>query len=115
VRARAGTIGSAAASEEMLRCMARIHQDREALAMLPPTVHTFSKQGAVDRSRSEVVLVCAPHGDYVFCVITKEQQDESWGRDNEGYVLLRDVSAMLWRHFEPEAPYTPDPGMAKFW
>jgi hypothetical protein len=26
---------------------------------------------AVDASRSEVVLVNVPHGDYVYCVITK--------------------------------------------
>ncbi|HEX5051623.1 MAG TPA: serine hydrolase [Planctomycetota bacterium] len=115
VRARQGTLVSPAASEEMQRCLSRIYWDAEALSMIPPNVLTMSKQGAVDRSRSEVVLVCAPHGDYVFCVITKDQEDRSWGRDNEGFVLLRDVSAMLWRHFEPGAPYEPPAGMQKFW
>ncbi|MEO6593230.1 MAG: serine hydrolase [Planctomycetota bacterium] len=115
VRIRQGTLVSPAASEEMQRCLSRIYWDAEALSMIPPHVLTMSKQGAVNRSRSEVVLVCAPHGDYVFCVITKEQQDQSWGRDNEGYVLLRDVSAMLWRHFEPGQPYAPPAGMQKFW
>jgi beta-lactamase class A len=98
---------SPAASEEMARCLGRIYWDGEALAAIPPHVHTMSKQGAVNRSRSEVVLVHAPGGDYVFCVITKDQQDVSWGHDNAGFVLLRDVSAMLWRHFAPDAPYTP--------
>jgi beta-lactamase class A len=115
VQMRKGTFGTPAASEEALRCLSRIYWDAEALSMIPPWVHTASKQGAVNRSRSEVVLVSAPGGDYVFCVITKDQQDESWGRDNEGYVLLRQVSALLWRHFAPEVPYTPDPGMQKFW
>jgi hypothetical protein len=36
---------------------------------------------ASDRSRSEVVLVNAPSGDYVFCLITRNQQDESWRPD----------------------------------
>lgn len=114
VRIRDGRLVSPAASEEMARCLGRIYWDGEALASLPPSVHTLSKQGAVNRSRSEVVLVHAPHGDYVFCVITKDQADTSWGHDNEGFVLLRDVSALLWSHFEPDHPYTPPAGLATF-
>ncbi|MFO1030238.1 MAG: serine hydrolase [Planctomycetota bacterium] len=114
VRARDGAFGSRAMCEEMQRCLARIYWDGEALSALPPSVHTMSKQGAVDRSRSEVVLVHAPAGDYVFCVITKNQQDTSWTKDNEGFVLLREVSARLWRHFAPDRPYTPPAGLDSF-
>ena len=112
---RQGRLVSPAVSEEMLRCLSRIYWDGEALAVIPPWVHTASKQGAVSSSRSEVVLVDAPHGPYVFCVITKDQQDESWTRDNEGFVLLRDVSAMLWRRFEPDLPYAPPADNRPFW
>ncbi|MEP7176638.1 MAG: serine hydrolase [Gemmatimonadales bacterium] len=101
-----------AASEEMYRTLTRSFWTGEALSQLPPTVQAASKQGAVDRSRSEVVLVNAPSGDYVFCLITRDQQDESGEPDNEGYVLLRRVSALLWRHFEPRHPWTPAPGAA---
>jgi beta-lactamase class A len=114
VAARDGRLGSAAMCEELRRCLARIYWDGEALASIPPDVHTLSKQGAVNRSRSEAVLVHAPAGDYVFCVITNNQQDQSWGHDNEGYVLLREVSARLWRHFAPERPYAPPPGHERF-
>ena len=102
------------ASEEMARALGRIYWDGEALASVPPTVATMSKQGAVNASRSEVVLVHAPHGDYVFCVITKNQQDQSWGHDNQGFVLLRDVSRILWQHFEPTAPYAAPAGADRF-
>lgn len=114
-RAHDGALVSPAASEEMQRCLSRIYWDGEALAMIPPDVHTLSKQGAVDRSRSEVVLVDAPHGSYVFAVITKDQADTSWGHDNEGFVLLREVSALLWRHFEPARPYAPPAGAERYW
>lgn len=30
------------------------------------------------------------------------QKDTSWKHDNEGYVLLRDISRFLWQHFEPD-------------
>jgi beta-lactamase class A len=111
---REGRAVSASASEEMYRMLTRIYWNGEALSQLPPWVQAASKSGAVDRSRSEVVLVNAPSGDYVFCVITKDQQDESWTPDNEGYVLLRRVSALLWRHFEPRHPWTPATGAERF-
>jgi beta-lactamase class A len=111
---RQGQVVSPAASEEMYRTMTRSFWTGEALSQVPPTIQAASKQGAVDRSRSEVVLVNAPSGDYVFCVITKNQQDESWQPDNEGYVLLRRVSALLWRYFEPHHPWSPASGAEKF-
>ena len=105
---------SPAADQQMYRILTRSYWNGEALSQLPPWVQAASKQGAVDRSRSEVVLVNAPAGDYVFCVITKNQEDESWVASNEGYVLLRKVSALLWTYFEPNTPWTPAVGAARF-
>jgi beta-lactamase class A len=114
VTIREGRAVSRAASEEMYRHLTRIYWTGEALSQIPPWVQAASKQGAVDRSKSEVVLVNAPSGDYVFAVITREQQDERWEDDNEGYVLIRAVSALLWRTFEPAHPWAPAPGVERF-
>lgn len=114
VRIREGRAVNRAASEEMYRMLTRIYWNGEALSAVPPWVQTASKQGAVNRSRSEVVLVNAPSGDYVFCVITKNQEDQSWTAENEGYLLLRRVSAALWNHFEPGTPWTPAPGAERW-
>jgi beta-lactamase class A len=105
---RRGEAVSRGASEEMYRVLTRIYWNGQALSQLPPWVQAASKQGAVDASRSEVVLVNAPSGDYVFAVITKGQEDTSYGMDNEGYVLIRKVSALLWKTFEPKHPWSPD-------
>jgi beta-lactamase class A len=107
VMIRNGEIVSREASERIYRNLCRIYWDGEALSQIPPTVHAASKQGAVDRSRSETVLVNAPSGDYVFSVITKNQTDESWKYTNEGYVLLRAVSNILWRYYEPTSQWKP--------
>ena len=109
-----GRVVSPAASQEMYRHLTRSYWTGEALSQLPPDVQAASKQGAVDQSRSEVVLVNAPSGDYVFCVITKNQQDERWTPGNEGYALLRRVSALLWRYFEPGHPWSAAPGAEAF-
>lgn len=109
VMIREGRAVNKAASEEMYRHLTRIYWNGEALSQLPPWIQAASKQGMVDKARSEVVLVNAPSGDYVFCVTTKNQQDESYAETNEGYTLIRAISALLWKEFEPKYPYQPDP------
>jgi beta-lactamase class A len=111
---REGRAVSRGASEEMYRALTRSYWTGEALSQVPPWVQAASKQGAVDRSRSEVMLVNAPSGDYVFCVITKNQTDTTYAAANPGYVLLRNVSALLWRRFEPLHPWTPDTAAVRF-
>jgi beta-lactamase class A len=107
VRIREGKVISPRVSERIYRNLGHIYYDTQALSQIPPYVQAASKQGMVNRSRSEVVLVNAPHGDYVFCVITKNQKDESWTSENEGYLLLRSVSRLLWNYFEPESTWKP--------
>jgi beta-lactamase class A len=102
-----GKVISKRASERIYRNLTRIYWDSEALSQIPPHIQVASKQGAVNQSRSEVVLVNAPHGDYVFCLITKNQEDQSWSADNEGFVLLRDVSRMIWNYYEPQSTWKP--------
>ena len=107
LKIRQGDVVSPRAAERIYRNLVRIYYDGQSLSQIPPYVQVASKSGAVDQSRSEVVLVNAPHGDYVFCVITKNQKDESWSSNNEGYVLLREVSKTLWNHFEPGDKWKP--------
>ncbi|HEY0667287.1 MAG TPA: serine hydrolase [Sphingobacteriaceae bacterium] len=111
---RDGKVVSPAASERMYRNLIRIYHDGHALSQIPPYVQVASKQGAVDRARSEVVLVNAPHGDYVFCIATKNQKDTSWTSKNEGYQLITNVSALLWKYFEPRSSWKPADGIEQF-
>ena len=114
LKIRQGKAISKASSERMYRNLTRIYWDQEALSQIPPYIQAASKQGAVDESRSEVVLVNAPHGDYVFCVITKNQKDTSWKPDNAGYKLIRNLSALLWNYFEPSSTWYPAKGIENF-
>ena len=109
-----GKAVSEAASERMQRNMGRIYWDDIALSQIPPYVHTISKQGALNESRSETVLVNAPHGDYVFSVITNHNKDQSWKPENEADMLIRKVSALLWNYFEPQDKWKPAVGIGKF-
>ena len=83
----------------MMRLLGRNYWDEEGLSQIPPTIEVFSKNGAVDASRSEVMLVNAPHHPYVFCIITKNNKDQSWGTTNEAWTLTRKLSALLWNYY----------------
>ncbi len=109
-----GKAVSEAASERMIRNMSRIYWDDKALSQIPPYIHTISKHGSLNESRSETVLVNAPHGDYVFSIITKNVQDQRWTPDNEAVVLIKKLSAFLWHYFEPKSKWEPPAGIDKY-
>jgi beta-lactamase class A len=111
---RQGKAVSPAASERMSRNMARIYWDEKALSQIPPYVQTISKQGAVDAAKSETVLVNAPHGDYVFSIMTNHNIDQRWVPDNEAGMLIKKVSALLWHYFEPHSTWKPAEGIDKY-
>ena len=94
-------------SERMLRLLGRDYWDEQGISQIPPFVFVACKNGAVDQSRSETMLVMAPHGPYVFSIITKNQQDTSWNLNNEGWVLSRKLSGTLWNYFEPKSGWQP--------
>ncbi|MGY3054783.1 beta-lactamase class A [Pedobacter sp. UYEF25] len=105
---------NAASSERIYRNLTRIYYDSEALSEIPPTVQVASKSGAVDEARSEVLLVNAPHGDYVFCITTKNIKDTSWKYDNESWTLIRNLSKLLWNYYEPHYGWQKPIEMDKF-
>lgn len=87
--------------ERMMRCLGRNFWDEnEAISQIPPTIEVFSKNGSVNASRSEAMIVNAPHNPYVFCIFTKNNKDQSWTHNNEAWVMARKISKMLWEYYE---------------
>lgn len=112
---RNGKAVSPSASERMYRYLGMQFWDGEAISQIPPTIKAAAKSGAVNQAKSEVLVVHAPHGDYVFCIATKNQQDQTWQRDNEGYILIRKISEIIWNHFEPKSKWKPLPEAKDWW
>lgn len=110
IKMRERSLVDAASSDEMYRLMSNSYYTDYSLSQIPPYVQTAAKQGMVNKSRSEVVMVNAPHGDYVFYIATKNNKDESWDFDNEAWQLQRTISAFLWQYFEPESDWKPAAG-----
>lgn len=80
----------------ILRCLGRNYWDEEALSQIPPTIEVFSKNGAVNASRSEVLLVNAHKNPYLLSVFTQNNIDQRWENNNEAWVLTRKISKLVW-------------------
>ena len=97
---------SPASCERIKRCLGRNYWDEdEAISQIPPSIEVFSKNGCVDESRSEVLLVNAPHNPYVLCIFTKNNKDTNWTHSNEAWTLARKISKLLWNYFEPKGKW----------
>ena len=104
-----GEVVSPAASQTMYRIMTHSFWDEYALSEIPPYIQSASKQGMVDDSRSEVLLVNAPHGDYVFYVAIKNNKDQRWVPENAAWQLARKVSGLLCKYYEPRSKWKAPP------
>lgn len=93
-------IFSPTACERMMRCLGRNYWDEnEAISVIPPTIEVFSKNGCVNASRSEAMIVNAPNNPYVFCIFTKNNKDIQWTHENEAWTMARKVSKLLWEYY----------------
>jgi beta-lactamase class A len=97
-----GQIVSKTASDKMLRLLNRSYFDLVAVSVLPPYATVFTKYGAVNKVRNEVILVKGNKSNYVLSIFTKNNKDEGWQNSNEAWELTRKVSKLVWNFFEPK-------------
>lgn len=93
-----GQLINDSSSKKMIRLLGRNFWDEQAISPLPPDVFVASKNGCVDASRSEVLLVMAKQ-PYLFSIFTKNIKDQRWTDDNEAWVLAKKLSALLWQQY----------------
>lgn len=91
---------SDSASDKMLKLLGRNYWDEEGLSVIPAGVFVASKNGAVNASRSEVIYVQGEGVNYVFCICTKNNQDQTWTPNNEAWTLTRKLSSLLWNYYK---------------
>ena len=93
-----GNVINDSISKVMLRLLGRNYWDEQAISSIPPNIFIASKNGCVDASRSEVLLVEGKQ-PYVFSIFTKNNKDVRWAADNEAWVLTKKISALLWKYY----------------
>lgn len=93
-----GVIINDSISKKMIRLLGRNYWDEQAISQIPVNIFVASKNGCVDASRSEVLLVMAKH-PYIFSIFTKNNKDISWNDNNEAWMLAKNLSALLWSYY----------------
>ena len=89
-----GKIINDSASKKMIRLLGRNFWDEEAISVIPVTTFVASKNGAIDATRNEILLVMAKE-PYILSIFTKNNKDKSWKSTNEAWVLTRKISNLL--------------------
>jgi serine-type D-Ala-D-Ala carboxypeptidase (penicillin-binding protein 5/6) len=69
------------------------------------------KSGMVNEVRCEAGLIDCPGGPIAICVLTNENEDQSWGNDNAAEILCGRIAQAAYRHFNPSGE-TMDPPSA---
>jgi beta-lactamase class A len=108
-----GKAGSTTATDEMLRILGHQYFDGGIASQVPPTVWVGSKSGSVNRSRSDVAIVGSPSGIYILSVYTKDNINTAWDSSNEAEKRIRNVSRLVWKHFNPKVPFEQPKGAEK--
>lgn len=104
---REGKVIDARHSDKMYRYLKNQFYNERSLSQIPAHINTISKTGSVNQARGEVVLINAPHGDIVFCILTKNNKDQSWTDSNEAEELTRKIANTIWNHYEPKNAFKP--------
>jgi len=72
---------------------------------LPAGAVVAHKDGAVSDARTDAGILYTPGGAVAVCVLTGDNEDKTWRRDNAGNVLCAKVAQQVWEHYAtPRGP-----------
>jgi beta-lactamase class A len=92
VRLYRGQVVSDSASKTMVGMMRNNFDYAEIPRYMPAGVSVAHKTGALNASRHDCGIVFSKPRDYVLCVLTSENQDQSWRMDTEAKVTIAELA-----------------------
>jgi len=66
---------------------------------LPAEVKVAHKTGSVSDTRTDAGFIDSPVGPIAFCVLTSNNEDRSWGDNNEAELLAGEIGLAAYNHF----------------
>lgn len=95
----AGKVVSADACKEMLKTL-KACDDKSSIARhLPAGMELAYKTGAVNAVRTGAGIAYTKEGPVAFCVLTAENEDQRWTRENAAEVLLANAAKQVYDQF----------------
>ena len=99
----AGELVSGQASAAMKAHLMTCDDRQKFPKLLPEGTKLAFKTGSVDAARTAAGLMETPKGTVALCVLTAENEDKSWGEENEGDLLCARIAREVYDHFNPPA------------
>jgi beta-lactamase class A len=88
--------------DSLALAMLAANQDDALLTRwLPAGVRVAHKSGAVARARNDCGIIYSPAAPVALCVMTRENEDTSYGVDNAAYHLVARVAREVYDHYNP--------------
>jgi beta-lactamase class A len=92
------------ASEAMYKHMLACDDKDKFPRFLPAGTKIAFKTGSIDAARTAAGIIELPGGPVVLCVMTAENEDESWIPDNAGNRLCAEIARAVHEHFRAKSP-----------
>jgi serine-type D-Ala-D-Ala carboxypeptidase (penicillin-binding protein 5/6) len=102
-RLHAGELVSPTASQAMLAHLSACDDNDKFPALLPPGTKLAHKTGSVGNIRTSAGILETPAGAVALCVLTENNQDTRWTRDNAGDRLCAEIAKVVFDHFSDVA------------
>jgi beta-lactamase class A len=97
-----GELVSPAACREMIAHLKQC-QDKDMFPrFLPDTVAVAHKNGAVSHCKTDAGLLYLPGGPVALCVLTADNDDRRWTRDNAGSLLCARIAQAVHEYYQPQ-------------
>lgn len=90
------------ASEAMLAHMFACDDKLKSPRLLPEGTRVAHKTGSVNESRTDAGIIESPQGPIAFCILTTDNEDESWTDENEGDMLCSQIALSAYKYFNPD-------------
>jgi beta-lactamase class A len=95
----AGKLVSAEASRAMLEHLKKCDDKDKFNRFLPPGTVVAHKTGSVSDARTDAGILYLKGGPVALCVLTAQNKDRVWKRDNAGNLFCAQVAQEVYKHF----------------
>jgi beta-lactamase class A len=80
----------------------RSNEDADKFPRLLPGVPIAHKDGSLSEARTDAGLLYTPNGIIAVCVLTNDNADQRWVKDNAGNMLCAKVAKEVYDYFNPK-------------
>ncbi|MFV2066966.1 MAG: serine hydrolase [Pirellulales bacterium] len=98
-RLHAGELVSTDASREMLEHLRQCQDEGKLARLLPAGTKLAHKGGSVSKARCDAGLMETPGGTIAICVMTSDNEDQSWRTENTANRLCGEIARAVYDHF----------------